>query len=35
MGELLRSEGFKDQSFNKEDNEYVLHYELKDNVVIL
>lgn len=35
MGELLRSEGFKDHSFNKEDNEYVLHYELKDNIVKL
>ncbi|MFL2105915.1 GNAT family N-acetyltransferase [Desemzia sp. FAM 23991] len=35
MGELLRSEGFKDHSFNKEDNEYVLHYELKDNAVKL
>lgn len=29
MGNLLRSEGFRDYSFNKEDNEYVLHYELK------
>lgn len=33
MGDLLRSEGFKDHSFNKEDNEYVLHYVLKDNEV--
>ncbi|WP_188205480.1 GNAT family N-acetyltransferase [Desemzia incerta] len=29
MGNLLCSEGFRDYSFNKEDNEYVLHYELK------
>lgn len=35
MGELLRSEGFKNHSFNKEDNEYLLHYELKDNAVLL
>lgn len=28
MGKLLRSEGFKDYSFNEEWNEHVLHYEL-------
>lgn len=32
MGRLLRFEGFKDYSFNKKDNEYVLHYELKDSI---
>ncbi|GAB2500014.1 GNAT family N-acetyltransferase [Alkalibacterium psychrotolerans] len=28
MGNLLRDMGFKDHSFNKEDNEFVLHYSL-------
>lgn len=28
MGKLLRSEGFKDNSFNKKWNEHVLHYQL-------
>lgn len=32
MGRLLRFEGFKDHSFNKENNEYVLHYEVKDSI---
>lgn len=29
MGVLLRSLGFKDHSFDEENNEYVLHYDLK------
>lgn len=28
MGNLLREMGFKDHSFNKEENEFVLHYSL-------
>lgn len=28
MANLLRDMGFKDHSFNKEDNEFVLHYSL-------
>ncbi|MGE7365417.1 GNAT family N-acetyltransferase [Desemzia incerta] len=34
MGDLLCSEGFKNHSFNKENNEYVLHYTIKDSRVI-
>jgi diamine N-acetyltransferase len=29
MGTLLRSLGFKDHSFDEENNEYVLHYDLR------
>lgn len=28
MADLLRSLGFRNHSFNKEYNEYILHYEL-------
>lgn len=34
MRDLLCSEGFKNHSFNKENNEYVLHYTIKDSRVI-